>query len=99
MINMYKNTVVLSFVLGIFACSDNAPNLVKPTPVDLTNVHQHIKTLASDTFEGRGPLTHGENLTIEYISKEYQKLGLKGGYKGNFFEPVPLAKITPDKSM
>jgi len=95
----YTNTVLLSCVLALFACKNNLTKKIEPTHIELTNVHKHIETLASDTFEGRGPLTRGEDLTIDYIANEYQKLGLKGAYKGSFFEPVPLAKITPDNSM
>jgi len=99
MINKYRNTIVLTCILGLFACNNNSTKVAEPIPVELANIHQHIKTLASDSYEGRGPLTLGEDLTIKYIAKEYQKLGLKGGYKGEFFEPVPLAKITPDNAM
>tara|TARA_B100000745_G_scaffold26020_1_gene16996 strand:+ start:1051 stop:2742 length:1692 start_codon:yes stop_codon:yes gene_type:complete len=42
-------------------------------------LRQHISTLASDKFEGRFPGTIGEELTIEYLSETYEKLGLKPG--------------------
>ena len=42
-------------------------------------LRQHISTLASDQFEGRFPGTVGEELTVEYLSQTYEKLGLKPG--------------------
>ena len=42
-------------------------------------LRQHISTLASDKFEGRFPGTIGEELTVEYLSETYEKLGLKPG--------------------
>lgn len=67
--------------------------------VDLKNVAQHIKILASDKFAGRGPLTAGEKLTIDYLRDEYQHLGLQPGNGDSYFQAVPMAKITPDQSM
>lgn len=67
--------------------------------VDLERVHQHIKTLASDKFGGRGPLTKGEKLTIDYLSKQYQEIGLVPGNHGSFYQEVPMAKLTPNQDM
>jgi len=58
-------------------------------------VMNHIKTLASDGFEGRGPGTHGEDLSINYIADQFKKIGLApGNTDGTYFQNVPLAGIT-----
>lgn len=67
--------------------------------VDLANVHQDIKVLASDEFAGRGPLTVGEKLTIDYLAKQYQNIGLMPGNQKSFYQQVPMAKVTPDQNM
>ena len=36
---------------------------------------QHIKVLASDEFEGRGPGTPGEEKTVAYLTGQFQKWG------------------------
>lgn len=98
---MNKNNIRLVCVALAFfisACAQNT-NLPSDEAVNLTKVHQHIKTLASDEFAGRGPLTQGEKLTIDYLAKEYKKIGLVGGVEGSFFQPVPMAKLTPELSM
>jgi Zn-dependent M28 family amino/carboxypeptidase len=58
-------------------------------------VMQHIKILASDEFEGRGPGTHGEELSIKYIADQFKHIGLAPGNRdGSFFQKVPLVGIT-----
>ena len=90
--------IIVALAAFLSACGQNtAPT--SNEAVNLANVHQHIKTLASDEFAGRGPLTEGEKLTIDYLAQEYKKLGLTGGVNGEFFQSVPMAKLTPDASM
>lgn len=56
---------------------------------------QHIKVLASDQFEGRGPGTKGEDLTVKYLTDQFKALGLKpGNPSGSFVQNVPLAGFT-----
>jgi len=58
-------------------------------------VMSHIKVLASDEFEGRGPGTKGEDLSINYIADQFKKIGLApGNTDGTYFQKVPLAGIT-----
>ncbi len=52
---------------------------------------EHIKVLASDEFEGRGPGTPGEERTINYLVESFRKLGLKpGNSDGTYVQNVPL---------
>ena len=54
-------------------------------------VLEHIKVLASDEFEGRGPGTPGEEKTVAYLTGQFQKMGLKpGNPDGTFVQDVPL---------
>ena len=54
-------------------------------------VLEHIKVLASDTFEGRGPGTPGEEKTVAYLSHEFEEMGLKpGNPNGTYVQDVPL---------
>src|ERR1044071_8884884 len=53
---------------------------------------EHIAVLSSDKFEGRAPGTPGENLSVDYITAEFRKLGLQpGNPDGTFVQKVPLA--------
>src|ERR1700730_5459706 len=60
----------------------------------------HIRTLSSDEFEGRGPGSKGEQLTIKYVEDQYRSSGLEpGNPDGTYLQSVPLVSITPDKGM
>jgi Zn-dependent M28 family amino/carboxypeptidase len=62
-------------------------------------VMAHVKVLASDAFEGRGPGTRGEDKTVAYIAEQFQKAGVKpGAADGTYFQTVPMAGITADPS-
>jgi Zn-dependent M28 family amino/carboxypeptidase len=56
---------------------------------------EHIKVLASDEFEGRLPGSPGEDKTVQYLTAQFQKLGLKpGNTDGSYVQKVPLVGIT-----
>ncbi|MFN2517346.1 MAG: peptidase M28, partial [Pyrinomonadaceae bacterium] len=56
---------------------------------------QHTKTLAADEYEGRGPGTKGEELSVKYLTEQYQRLGLKpGNPDGTYVQKVPLVGFT-----
>ncbi|MCH8685157.1 M28 family metallopeptidase [Pedomonas mirosovicensis] len=58
-------------------------------------IGEHVKTLASDEFEGRAPATKGEELTVRYIADQMAKGGIKpGGEKGGWFQAVPMVEST-----
>ncbi|HEX4899235.1 MAG TPA: hypothetical protein VFV61_01810, partial [Pyrinomonadaceae bacterium] len=59
------------------------------------DIMQHTKVLSSDEYEGRGPGTKGEELSVKYITEQYQRLGLKpGNPDGTYVQKVPLAGFT-----
>ena len=64
--------------------------------VDVDAVLAHTKVLSSDQYEGRGPGTKGEELTVAYLIEQFKKIGAKpGNTDGTFIQKVPLVGITP----
>ncbi|WP_088330555.1 M28 family metallopeptidase [Lacimicrobium sp. SS2-24] len=59
----------------------------------------YVKTLASDAFEGRGPMTEGEQRTVDYLVSELKQLGVKPGYQGDYVQTVPMASIAASQDM
>src|SRR5579871_6123450 len=60
----------------------------------------HIRILSSDEFEGRGPGSRGEELTIKYMEDQFRAAGLEpGNPDGTYLQNVPLVGITPDPAM
>jgi Zn-dependent M28 family amino/carboxypeptidase len=104
--------LALSLALGACSSPESVPPVDSapgPTPtvqrtpigelpdIDADAVLAHTKVLASDEFEGRGPGTKGEQLTVEYLVDQFKKIGLKpGNADGTYVQKVPLVGITAD---
>jgi Zn-dependent M28 family amino/carboxypeptidase len=94
--------LILLVVLGAAAQTrgKRAASVVGPLQAALDlitadGIMSHIKTLSSDEFEGRGPGTHGEELSINYIADQFKHLRLEpGNTDGTYFQKVPLVGIT-----
>jgi Zn-dependent M28 family amino/carboxypeptidase len=75
------------------------PALAAAPAFDTHLLSEHIKVLASDAFEGRGPATPGETKTVAYISKEFAAVGLQPGGdrlksgQRSWTQAVPLAEF------
>ena len=55
----------------------------------------HIRFLASDLLEGRGPGSRGDELAQHYIAAQFESLGLKPILPENgWFQSVPLLGVT-----
>ena len=79
-------TIIFSFL--ITSCSDLEH-------INEKNIHEHVKKLSSDKFEGREPGTLGGELTKEYIKKSFESSGLDP-VKDDFLLEVPLSKMEVD---
>ena len=58
---------------------------------------QHVQTLSSDAYEGRGPATRGEGKTVDYIVRQFKAAGAQPGGdlvdgKRQWTQRVPLLK-------
>ena len=87
------------------ACSPNSSQpdanssaALKPVLMNEARFRDDIKNLSSDEFEGRAPTTQGEKLTLDYLSKAFAEMGLKGAYQGSFLQPVPMVSYTADEA-
>lgn len=67
--------------------------------IDEADIRTHISILASDEFGGRAPASEGEEKTMDYLSTEFEKLGLYPGNNGSWFQEVSMMKITAGRDM
>jgi Zn-dependent M28 family amino/carboxypeptidase len=74
-----------------------------PTPAEIKAsqaitpavLRAHVRFVASDFTEGRGPGTRGDALARAYIATELEVLGLEpAAPDGGWFQPVPLVGVT-----
>ena len=103
---MPRNLVFLLLAAGLAACASGAHD---PDPaavhraesrIEAADMLRDIRVLASDEFEGRAPGSRGEQLTVDYLQREFQRLGLGPGNRdGSYVQRVPMVGITSTPSM
>ena len=91
-------------MLFLNACSDEPPagaggdtqaNMASALEkIDRDDMLRHVKTLSSDEFAGREPASIGEEKTVEYLRKEFERVGARPGNGDSWFQEVPLVSIT-----
>jgi Zn-dependent M28 family amino/carboxypeptidase len=84
------------------APSPNYPAELRPALDSVTadDLLRHTKALAADEFEGRAPGSRGEELTVKYLTEQFQKMGLKpGNPDGTYTQKVPLAGFRAEPRM
>ncbi|MEQ1866138.1 MAG: M28 family metallopeptidase [Micropepsaceae bacterium] len=106
-----KNSLACSVaMLALAACADiesegpsaTPPASAYPGHADTSaaikgeDFASRTKALADDRFEGRGPGTKNGEAAADWIAAEMQRLGLKPGANGSYFQDVPSASITLD---
>ena len=89
-----KNTsiLLLSLTASTAFAASQAPSF------DSQRLSQHVKVLASDAFEGRGPNTAGEEKTIAYLIEQFKAAGMQPGGdlkdgKRLWTQAVPLGRF------
>lgn len=94
--------VLLAAALGGCAAmpeSDTgAPTAAFSPAIDARDFAAHVRTLASDEFEGRAPGSAGEAKTVEYLAEQFRRMGLEPGNGGDWFQTVPMVETTADPS-
>jgi Zn-dependent M28 family amino/carboxypeptidase len=65
--------------------------------IDPEKIRAHVRFLASDLLEGRGPGKRGGELAAEYIATQFALAGAKpAGENGTYFQAVPLMAVHTD---
>lgn len=88
--------ILSSLALSPFAQERAPTSISEDLPSGLDTIHgsailAHVRTLASDEFEGRAPGTRGEDLTVKYLIDQFKAVGARpGNPNGTYFQNVPL---------
>jgi len=82
----------LCFLVAVLAGCQKVP---APEPqISAGRIAAHVKFLADDLLEGRGPASRGEELATAYIATQFALLGLEpAGDNGTYFQRVPLVGV------
>jgi Zn-dependent M28 family amino/carboxypeptidase len=81
--------LLLAIVAGCESTSSDFPLL------DGGEIEQHMRTLSSDEFLGRGPGHPGGDMAAEYIGAQFASWGLDAP-DGSHFQAVPMVGTTTD---
>jgi Zn-dependent M28 family amino/carboxypeptidase len=80
---------MLASVPAGMASSQGAPG------IDPARLSAHVRTLASDEYEGRAPGTEGERRTIAYLTEQVAAAGAQpGGEDGGWTQAVRMNRYT-----
>ncbi len=91
-------SITLLLSLGQLACATatkpgSATRGTGAGRIDPARMSEIVRVLASDEFEGRAPGTRGEAVTIAYLIRQFESLGLSpGGDDGGWTQRVPLIR-------
>ena len=99
--SMSKRFIVL-LLTALTAIAADPEDKLRPSLEAITpdGMLAHIKTLSSDEFEGRAPGSKGEELSVNYITEQFKRIGLKpGNPDGTYLQEVPLAGIISHPQM
>ena len=86
---------LVPLVVGLAAGCGSAPekeaDAGPPSVISPERILAHVEVLASDRFEGRAPGTPGEELTVAYMTEQFEALGVEpGNPDGTWVQNVPL---------
>ena len=87
----YRLLTAAALFVPAIASAQSAPRF------DQARLSRHVQTLSSDAYEGRGPATRGEKMTVDYLVRELRAAGVQPGgdlVKGKrlWTQAVPLLK-------
>jgi Zn-dependent M28 family amino/carboxypeptidase len=57
------------------------------------SIRAHVRFLASDLLEGRGPATRGDALAQSYVATQLEALGLKPAGTDGYLQPFDLLRV------
>ncbi len=95
---------VLAFAFGLTALSATALAAAYPghptttADINAADISARDKAISDDAFEGRGPGTKNGEAAAQWIADEMKREGLKPGFHGSYFQPVPAVNIALDPS-
>lgn len=91
--NLFSKFLIYLFLFvanNSFAQKNKLPKLNKADKIIVSNLKTHISYLADDKLEGRRTGTPGEKLAMEYISAEFQKIGIEPRGTNGYYQPFPV---------
>ena len=79
------------------ACAQDAPQATADPEFSLSGdaIREHMRTLSSDEYMGRGPGQAGGDMAVAYVAARFQEFGLEP-VNGSYVQSVPMIGYTTD---
>ncbi len=86
----YRNCIALAVVALVGSLSWAAAREALNRAAAEARMKKDVTFLASPECEGRGATTQGLKIAGDYIAAEFERIGLKPGYNGTYFQPYAI---------
>ena len=87
----------LLLLLPLAACASSAATSPAVPPITEAELLAHVRYLADDALEGRGPGSPGDELARTYIAEQLAAAGCEpAAADGGWHQPVPILGITAE---
>ncbi|HKC24933.1 MAG TPA: M28 family peptidase, partial [Thermoanaerobaculia bacterium] len=87
--------MIAAALLALAGAAPPSPTGAAEKAITPELLRAHVRFLASDLLEGRGPATRGDRLAEEYVATQLDALGAKpGAPDGTFLQKVPVVGVT-----
>lgn len=83
-----------ALIMACFAASGQNPPQYTDAQTEEALMRNWIKTLGSDEFGGRKPMTQYETKTINYLADEMKAIGLEPAFGDSYFQQVTTLSAT-----
>jgi Zn-dependent M28 family amino/carboxypeptidase len=92
-------SATLATSLLVVACAPKSNVDQALNSITEESIAEHVRVIADDSFMGRAPATAGEDMTVDYIIEQFERLGLKPGMPdGSWVQEVPVLGQTTDRN-
>jgi len=88
-----RRSLLFATLALLAGCATTARSQSAPS-ISLETLQRVTRELSSDAYEGRAPGTAGEERTVAFLSREFERAGLQPGNHGRWTQDVPLVEIT-----
>lgn len=92
---------LLAITIPLAGCGGGPDPAALAATITADDLARITRTVSADEFGGRGPDSEGERVTLDYLTGEFERIGLEpmgdgDGESRSYLQRVPVARITAD---
>jgi len=97
---MKQTILLIALILTFTGCQQSRQKDVEKASgfINEKDFARNLAILSSDAYQGRKPMTRGEDSTVAFIKAEFVKLKLEPAFGKSFYQDVPMVNIITKSS-